>query len=85
MVQPSIFEPTWLNFTIYSAKNELKENTEFIRDIAGFYIRDLPPDPVILNTNTNCNSTGSIYNPTNVNEEHLPPPGYGRLNQLYCL
>lgn len=77
--QPSMFEPTWLNFTVHSAKNELRENTEFVRDLAGYYIRELPPDPVLFGTAGFCNSSRSIYNPTHVDDNNLPPPGYGEM------
>lgn len=77
MNQRSPFEPTWLNFTVHSAKNELRENTEYLRDLAGFQIRSLPPDPTMANNNSYCNSSGSIYNPSNVEVQNRPPPGYG--------
>lgn len=76
--QPSMFEPTWLNFTVHSAKNELRENTEFVRDLAGYYIRQLPPDPVLFGTKDFCNSSRDIFNPTHVDDSNLPPPGYGK-------
>lgn len=76
--QPSIFEPTWLNFTVHSTKNELRENTEFVRDLASYSIRQLPPDPVLFGQNSFCDSTGPVYNPSNVGDNNLPPPGYGR-------
>lgn len=81
MHQRSPFEPTWLNFTVHSAKNELKENTEFLHDLAGFHIRQLPPDPVRANEPNHCISCDAIYNPSNIDESKLPPPGFGTQDQ----
>lgn len=81
MHQRSRFEPTWLNFTVHSAKNELKENTEFLRDLAGFHIRQLPPDPVRAGEPNHCSSCEAIYNPSNIDESNLPPPGFGTQDQ----
>lgn len=81
-----MFEPTWLNFTVHSAKNELRENTEFVRDLAGYYIRQLPPDPVLFGTKDFCNSSRGIFNPTHVDDSNLPPPGYGeRFSRLFMI
>lgn len=79
--QRSPFEPTWLNFTVYSAKNELRENTEYLRNLAAFQINNLPPDPTQANTNTHCDTTGPIYNPTTVESHNIPPAGYGTQDQ----
>ncbi|XP_055314851.1 uncharacterized protein LOC129575370 isoform X3 [Sitodiplosis mosellana] len=79
--QRSPYEPTWLNFTVSSAKNELRENTEYLRDLAGFQIKTLPPDPTLANMNTYCNSAGGIYNPTEVDNSKKPPAGYGTQDQ----
>lgn len=78
--QRSPFEPTWLNFTVHSAKDELRENTEYLRELSGYQIRQFPPDPTLANTKTHCESTGSVYNPTDV-EPQIPPPGYGTQDQ----
>lgn len=81
MHQRSPFEPTWLNFTVHSAKNELRENTEYIRDLAGFQLRYLPPDPALANKDIYCSTTGSVYNPSDVEVHGVPPPGYGTQDQ----
>lgn len=81
MYQRSPFEPTWLNFTVHSAKNELRENTEYLRDLAGFQFRYLPPNPALANKDTYCNSTGPVYNPSNVETHNIPPAGYGTQDQ----
>lgn len=79
--QRSLFEPTWLNFTVHSAKNELKTNTEFLRELAAYQIRTLPPDPVEANTDKYCSTSGAIYNPSNIDESSIPPAGYGTQDQ----
>lgn len=81
MYQRSRFEPTWLNFTVHSAKNELKQNTEFLQNLGSYRIRQLPPDPTKNNQDIRCVSSGSTFNPTNVNEDNLPPAGYGTQDQ----
>lgn len=70
-----------MNFTVHSNKNELKENTEYLLDLAGFQIRNLPIDPVDSGIADICNTTGSIYNPSNLEVDRLPPPGYGTQDQ----
>lgn len=79
--QRSLFEPTWLNFTVHSAKNELKENTAYLRRLAGFQVRSLPPDPIKLGASDFCDTMGQTYNPLNINEKDLPPAGYGTQDQ----
>lgn len=79
--QRSLFEPTWLNFTIHSAKNELKENTAYLRRLAGLQVRSLPPDPIKLGTRDFCDTMGQIYNPLNIEEKDLPPAGFGTQDQ----
>lgn len=81
MHQRSPFMPTWLNFTVHSAKNELRENTDYLRELAGFQIKYLPPDPTLANTNTYCDTTGSIFNPTDIDNDNKPPAGYGTQDQ----
>lgn len=83
MHQRNRFEPTWLNFSVHAAINELKQNTEYIRDLAGFKITSLPVDPgsVTDESNNRCATTGLLYNPSNVEQRNLPPPGYGTQDQ----
>lgn len=81
MHQRSPFEPTWLNFTVHSAKNELRENTQYLRELAGYQIRNLPPDPTLANKMSFCQSTGAVYNPTDVEEHEIPPAGFGTQDQ----
>lgn len=81
MHQRSLFEPTWLNVSVHSALNELKQNTEFLRDLGGYQIRELPPDPTKANQDIRCVSCGSVYNPNNLVEDNLPPPGFGTQDQ----
>lgn len=79
--QRSPFEPTWLNFTVHSAKNELRENTEYLRQLAAFQIRELPPNPTLADTRMYCESAASVYNPTNAEADKIPPAGYGTQDQ----
>ena len=75
------FEPVWLNISIAAANNKLRDNTELARDIAGINIRTLPPDPVLASAENHCSSCGPIFNPTSVQLEKVPPPGFGTQDQ----
>lgn len=52
-----------------------------MRDLAGFQIRNKPPDPVKANQEAHCLTCGTIFNPTNIDEDKLPPPGFGTQDQ----
>lgn len=67
---------------MHAAVNELKQNTLFVRDLAGFKITSLPVDPFRAMEDDHCTSSGSIYNPNNVAQTNLPPPGYGTQDQF---
>lgn len=75
------FEPVWLNFTMTSASNELRENAEFARDLAGVAVRALPSNPVLANLPDHCESCGPIFNPSGIDLEKVPPPGFGTQDQ----
>lgn len=70
-----------MNFSIHAAIDELKQNTEYIRDLAGFKITKLPEDPFKSHQPDHCASSGPLYNPSNVEQKNLPPPGYGTQDQ----
>lgn len=42
---------------------------------------ELPADPLLADQPERCASTGNLYNPTEINLNSLPPPGYGTQDQ----
>lgn len=79
--QRTRFEPSWLNFTIASSSNEPRDNAQFAQDVAGFKIYHLPSDPLFANRTDHCRTCGVMYNPSDIDETKLPPPGYGTQDQ----
>lgn len=70
-----------MNFSVHAAVNELRENTAYVRDLAGFKITSLSADPIKANTVNHCATSGPLYNPSNLEQKNLPPPGYGTQDQ----
>lgn len=66
---------------MHAAVNELRENTAYIRDLAGFKITSLTAEPIEANTANHCATSGPLYNPSNLEQKNLPPPGYGTQDQ----
>lgn len=83
MMQRSKFEPTWLNFTFTSTDGSLKNNFEYAKNIASYNVHVLPPSPLHANSNSYCKSSGSVFNPRNLENHHLPPPGLGTQEQYF--
>ncbi|GAB0087396.1 uncharacterized protein DMENIID0001_016930 [Sergentomyia squamirostris] len=79
--QRSRFDPTWLNFTMSAASNDVEANLLYARNVASFRITTLPPSPIGTNETTFCPSGGPVYNPTNLDMNTLPPPGFGTQEQ----
>lgn len=77
MTQRSKFEPTWLNFSFASTDGSLKNNFEYAKNIASYQIHELPPSPLHANSKIYCSTSGSVYNPKNLENHNLPPPGLG--------
>lgn len=84
MHQRSKFEPTWLNFSFASVDKSLKSNFEYAKNIASYKIHNLPPSPLYANSDTYCATAGSVYNPRNMKDSNLPPPGLGTQEQYFA-
>lgn len=82
VMQRSIFEPTYLNFTFASADGSLRNNFEFAKNIAGFKVHQLPPSPDYADSNEFCETTEGVFNPRNL-DSNVPPPGYGTQDQYF--
>lgn len=83
MYQRSTFEPTWLNFSFTSTDKSLKSNFEYAKNIASYKVHDLPPSPLYANAENYCATAGSVYNPRNMEDLNLPPPGLGTQEQYF--
>lgn len=83
ITQRSRFEPTSLNFTFASTDGSLRSNFEYAKNIASFKIHELPPSPSFANQESYCETSGEVYNPRNVENHNLPPPGYGTQEQYF--
>jgi hypothetical protein len=84
LMQRTKFEPTFLNFTFHSADNSLRNNIEFVKNLASFKIHDLPPSPLYAeNLHEFCGTAGKMFDPrnTNGNDTPTPPFGYGTQDQ----
>lgn len=84
MLQRSRFEPTWLNFTFASSDGSLKNNFEYAKNIASYKVHDLPPSPLYANTENYCSTSGKVFNPRNMENHNLPPPGFGTQDQYFA-
>lgn len=81
MSQRHRFEPTWLNFSFTSTDGSLKNNFEYAKNIASYKIHELPPSPLYANAENYCSTSGNVFNPRNIEEHNLPPPGLGTQEQ----
>lgn len=83
MLQRSKFEPTFLNFTFTSTDGSLKNNFEYAKNIASYKIHELPPSPLHANADNYCETSGNVFNPRNLENHNLPPPGLSTQDQYF--
>lgn len=82
MTQRSKFDPTFLNFSINTVGEHAQHVArKFAEDVAAFRIHQLPPVPLKMGKPDYCESTGSLYNPREIEKETIPPAGYGTQDQ----
>lgn len=81
LMQRSIFEPTFLNFTFRTTDGSLKSDFEFAKNIASYKIHELPPSPIYESESQYCETAGGIFNPREIDQKTIPPPGYGTQDQ----
>ncbi|KAL9892126.1 superoxide dismutase family protein Rsod isoform 1-T1 [Glossina fuscipes fuscipes] len=80
--QRSKFDPTFLNFSINAAsENSTHTVQQFAEDVSSFRIHTLPPTPQKYGHPNYCHSTGSLYNPKEIETHVIPPPGFGTQDQ----
>lgn len=74
--QRSPFDPTWANFKLGASDGDYESNLRFVSSMLQYSIRELSPKFVDATTWTSvCNTTGNLYNPTDINVKEVPPPG----------
>ncbi|XP_072936452.1 uncharacterized protein Rsod isoform X1 [Epargyreus clarus] len=80
--QHSPFDPTWANFQLGAADMDYESNLRFVGSMLQYSIRELPPKLLDASMVDHiCNTTGKLYNPTNIEAKDVPPPGMGTQDQ----
>ncbi|CAH0720985.1 unnamed protein product, partial [Brenthis ino] len=80
--QTTPFDPTWANFQLGASNQDYESNLRFVGSMLQYSIRELPPkllDPSLYKSI--CNTTGHLYNPSEVDLKNLPPAGMGTQDQ----
>ncbi|XP_055586324.1 uncharacterized protein LOC129738996 [Uranotaenia lowii] len=80
-LQRSRFEPTWINASFSSITNDPQDNIDYAKDVASYKINSLPLRAFSANLDSYCLSSGSTFNPTNIEQKEIPPPGFGTQDQ----
>lgn len=74
--QRSPFDPTWVNFQLGASDEDYESNLRFVGSMLQYNIKELPPRLLEADQWEHmCNTTGRIFNPTNIEEKDIPPPG----------
>lgn len=74
--QRSPFDLTWANFQLGAADMDYESNLRFVSSMLHYNVHELPAK--LLNADlmdSMCNTTGSLFNPTGVDINNMPPPG----------
>lgn len=79
--QRSRFEPTWINASFSSVTNDPQDNIKYAKDVASFKINQLPLQSYSADQDTYCLTSGPTFNPSNVAQNNIPPPGFGTQDQ----
>ncbi|CAH0597827.1 unnamed protein product [Chrysodeixis includens] len=79
--QRSPFDPTWTNFQLGASDQDYESNLRFVSSVLQYSVHELPPTIVHDDVAGACNTTGSVYNPSGINMNNLPPPGMGTQDQ----
>ncbi|KAJ0170967.1 hypothetical protein K1T71_013739 [Dendrolimus kikuchii] len=80
--QRSPFDPTWVNFQLGASDQDYETNLRFVSSMLQYNIKELPPRLLEADQWEHmCNTTGNIFNPTNIEKKDIPPPGMGTQDQ----
>lgn len=82
LMQNSRFEPTWINVTVAPTDNDPLTGEKYAARLKRFQINTLAPHPSLKSNVTQyCNSSGPMWNPSNIDLQAIPPPGLGTQDQ----
>lgn len=76
-IQETPFDPTWINISL-TTTNDLKTRLLYATKVASYRIHELPPEPaksVGFTVDDSCLTTKKMFNPSNIDEEIVPPAG----------
>lgn len=74
--QTTPFDPTWANFQLGASNQDYESNLRFVGSMLQYSIRELPPKLLDASLYKSiCNTTGHLYNPSEVDLKNLPPAG----------
>ncbi|PSN32762.1 hypothetical protein C0J52_15463 [Blattella germanica] len=66
LIQRSPFDPTWIRMNLTSTRDSLTGSTS---TVTSYKIQELPPLPYTPANENPCQKTGSVFNPSNIEEE----------------
>lgn len=74
--QRSPFDPTWSNFQLGTSDKDYESNLRFVSSMVQYLIKELPPKLLHYDNSLKiCNTTGKVFNPTELDMNAIPPPG----------
>ena len=76
LVQETPFDPTWVNVSL-TPINDLETRLRYETKVASYRIHELPrePEKFLQDVGEPCLTTKNMYNPLNVQDKDIPPPG----------
>ncbi|XP_020297647.1 uncharacterized protein LOC109862119 isoform X2 [Pseudomyrmex gracilis] len=81
-IQETPFDPTWVNVSLTTI-NDLEARLRYATKVASYRIHELPPESTksVGITVDPCLTTKRLFNPLNIDEKTIPPPGLGTQDQ----
>lgn len=75
-IQETPFDPTWVNVSLTTI-NDLEARLRYATKVASYRIHELPPESTksVGITVDPCLTTKRLFNPLNIDEKTIPPPG----------
>ncbi|XP_044006416.1 uncharacterized protein LOC122851330 isoform X2 [Aphidius gifuensis] len=80
--QETPYHPTWINVTL-NPIDDLETRLRYETKTSAYKIHQLPRDPLDTShkIGKSCSSTKEIFNPVNIDDKAVPPPGLGTQDQ----
>ncbi|XP_041985312.1 uncharacterized protein LOC121737698 isoform X1 [Aricia agestis] len=80
--QRSPYDPTWVDFNVEASDKDYESNLRFVSSMLQYSIRELPAKLIdATHWTTICNTTGGVYNPTDITLTGVPPAGLSTQDQ----